>query len=168
MATIKLQNGKVITKSGKVSCGCCAPPCNLCENVLVSAPLLEIIQNSTSVSVTYDFPEFANNEHVFGTEILPWNGVSAYIDIEYDGFIQLTKSGNCFNLHIMEFSAAARNISFYTTGIDCGFPTDPLFEYKLFTIPINSSSVNAFQYIIFPGGEPPGFYPAPTASISFS
>lgn len=168
MANIALQDGKVVLKDGKVSCSCCATPCNLCESVLVTSPLLQTIQDSTSVSVTYDFPAFEIFPQVSGTETLPWDGVSAFKDIQYDGFILLEIAGNCFRIFIIEVSGSNRAVNFYTTGQDCGFPTDSFTAHQFFTIPVNGNNIDAFQYAIGFSPYPPGFYPTPTISISFS
>jgi hypothetical protein len=78
--TIKTQNGKVITKDGKVSCECCFE-IDPCTTTLLPDDLLEIIKNSAFVSATFDFPampDYGINQVSGFTGPLDWDGSSAF------------------------------------------------------------------------------------------
>jgi len=160
---------KIKTDGGlrAVGCACCGS-CDLCGAVIASAPLLNLIKNATSVSVNYNFPSFSYFPQVSGTETLSWNGVYAFADIQYDGAISIGLVGNCFGFSIGEVSGSNRIVNFYTAGQDCGFPTDPYTVPQFFTIPVNGYNIDAFQSVTLMTSYPPGFYPSPTISISFS
>ena len=59
MATIKLQNGKVITKGGKVSCECCTPIVGCC--MYPSRPLSDGFYIADDLPDEIDYEYFAGN-----------------------------------------------------------------------------------------------------------
>jgi hypothetical protein len=179
---------KIKTDGGlrAVECGCCNE-FDLCTGLFIAAPLLSIIRNATQVQVVYDLPTFGRDKYdpdsnswvccefpqIQGSKTYAWNGsVADTPDYEpdfYDGGIRISLIGDFFSFLLFEVSGSNREIVSYTAPRECA-PTseDGFIAPQLFSIPVNGQSIPAYQFPIGPSSWPPGFYPTPTISVTFS
>lgn len=103
MATIKLQDGKVILKDGKASCACCG---SVCGCATVSAQLRPIIESATTISVN--------------GSVQSWNGEQLIVQLPFG---QLSYSVSYSTGQICIYGDNGDNT--VTLGEGCLFTTGP-------------------------------------------
>jgi hypothetical protein len=170
-----------------VNCACCST-CDPCTGLNLSNPLLATIKSATSVSATFNFPQFYSMGGTSGylipatsgsTGPLAWDGISAYWDDLMDPvnpsfYISLSASCLIFDFSVQD--SALRKVTPYDPTYPSGStfpcaptdPSDPYIQYQFFTIPVNGDNIKSWQRPINMTGIPPAYYPVPTMSITFS
>ena len=98
MATIALQDGKVILKDEKVSCSCCGG-CG-CYNVTIPSDLLEALQNINSATCNGEPPYYENNKSTMGYYFAIWDFDLPGMFVSYN--VQI--SGPCLSISGERFS----------------------------------------------------------------
>ena len=169
-----------------VNCACCGE-CDPCYEVSLNKPLLATIKSATSVSATFNFPEFnsggPSGYTIPGTSgstgLLAWDGISAYWNDFMDPgnpSFYIALSATCLRFSCSVSDSATRLVTPYDPTYPSGStfpcaptdPSDPYIQYQFFTIPINGTIIKSWQRPITATGVPPALYPVPTISITFS
>ena len=167
-----------------VECACCGSlgidPCSM---TLLPTALLDIINNATSVSATFNLPEILSAgyiEAVSGdTGPIVWDGARAFwvdYSIWEEPYLLIELKGNYLHLDFQEVGAALRWVTLHDKDYQTGptfpcYPTDPddpFIQWQFFTIEINGFNLPAWQRPRNVGSIPPADYPVPTMSIAFS
>ena len=179
-----------------VECACCEVSSDPCVTTLMQNDLVDIVQNATSVAVSYVFPDFFNTGYPgapdppelaegFSGESGPisWDGsASGFWESEEacspgsvcpSPSLEVYRIGKYLKIIFFHFAYGVTTIRTHNyPGINrpsfpCDpNPDDPQTGVQLFTINVNGFDLPAWQDSF--SSIPPGIFPAPTMSLTFS